>query len=80
MEETDIHDALDVDSAATLAVTANQVKAELRRASANIPNHNDNIPNVVNYLCKYNNLYYGKKQSVYELILIIYHFPYIFLP
>ncbi|KAG2224447.1 hypothetical protein INT45_010513 [Circinella minor] len=50
MEETDIHDALDVNSTATLAVTANQVKAELRRASANIPNHNDNIPNVVNYL------------------------------
>ena len=63
MEETDIHDSLDADSTATLAAAANQVKAGLRRASAIIPNHDDNIPNVVNYLCKYNN---------YENVLCLY--------
>ena len=69
MEETDIHDSLDADSTATLAAAANQVKAELRRASAIIPNHDDNIPNVVNYLCKYNN-YYTRKRKYYVCIRV----------
>ncbi|KAI9498918.1 ATP-NAD kinase-like domain-containing protein [Zychaea mexicana] len=51
-QQPDVHDTLDVNSAATVSATANQVKTQQRRATAHIPNHDDHIPDVLNYLSK----------------------------